>query len=185
MSHFLGIDLGSTTSKAVLIDGGGRVVGQGLTNTRSNYDVAAQVAKAEALADAHLSRLEAALVEGGVTGAGALATALRRAARVLASTERLAALTARCAALAKDTPAGGAQAEAGVRKLFGLIAQDADALFGPLATDRSRADNRRTPSPSRRARAPWRRGTTDSALRRRSPASSGRSTRTPARHRCP
>jgi len=138
MKHYLGIDLGSTTSKAVLIDPSGRVVGQGLTNTRSNYDVAAQVAKSEALSDAHLSRLEQALVEGGVTGAHELAARLRRGVRVLASTERLSALGDRCAALAREAPDGGEPAAAAVRRLFAQIASEGDALFGPLANDRSR-----------------------------------------------
>ncbi len=136
--HFLGIDLGSTTSKAVLIDAAGKVVGQGLTNTRSNYDVAADVAKAEALSDAKLSLLEAALVEGGVAGATELSRALRTAARVLGCTERLAALEHRCAALARAAPDGGERAEAAAKAIFRRIAGEADALFGPLAFDRSR-----------------------------------------------
>ncbi len=32
-----GVDLGSTTTKAVLMDEGGRIIGQGITNSRSNY----------------------------------------------------------------------------------------------------------------------------------------------------
>ncbi|MBK7859754.1 MAG: benzoyl-CoA reductase subunit A [Archangiaceae bacterium] len=136
--YFLGIDLGSTTSKAVLIDAAGKVVGQGLTNTRSNYDVAAQVAKAEALSDARLSRLEQALVDGGFAGAAQLATALRRTARILASIDRLEVLEARCAALARAAPDGGEQAADAVHRLFTRITGEAEAVFGPLATDRSR-----------------------------------------------
>lgn len=48
MKIFLGIDLGSTTSKAVIVDGDGHIIGRGLTNTRSNYEVAAQIARIEA-----------------------------------------------------------------------------------------------------------------------------------------
>src|SRR3990172_8916197 len=48
--HFyLGIDLGSTTSKAVILNDKEVMVGKGLTNTRSNYEVATQIAKLEAL----------------------------------------------------------------------------------------------------------------------------------------
>jgi benzoyl-CoA reductase subunit A len=45
----MGIDLGSTTTKAVVLNGAGEVIGRGITNTRSNYDVACQVVRQEAL----------------------------------------------------------------------------------------------------------------------------------------
>lgn len=48
MKVYLGIDLGSTTSKAVLINERGRIIGRGITNTRSNYEVAADIARMEA-----------------------------------------------------------------------------------------------------------------------------------------
>ena len=49
MRSFIGIDLGSTTTKAVLMDENGAVLGRGITNSRSNYDTACAVAKMEAL----------------------------------------------------------------------------------------------------------------------------------------
>ncbi len=49
MRLYLGVDLGSTTSKAVLVDDHERVIGRGSTNTRSNYDVAVEVARRDAL----------------------------------------------------------------------------------------------------------------------------------------
>ena len=49
MRCFIGIDLGSTTTKAVVIDEQRNVLGRGITNSRSNYDTAAAVAKQEAL----------------------------------------------------------------------------------------------------------------------------------------
>lgn len=57
MKVFLGIDLGSTTTKAVLVSHEGEIVGRGLTNTRANFETACSVAQAEAMADARLSRL--------------------------------------------------------------------------------------------------------------------------------
>ena len=58
LKTFVGIDLGSTTTKAVLLDDKGTVLGRGITNSRSNYDVACSVARSEALVDArsHLVR---------------------------------------------------------------------------------------------------------------------------------
>ena len=54
-----GIDLGSTTTKAVLFDEGGAIIGQGITNSRSDYGVACAVALEEARLGAALSRLSA------------------------------------------------------------------------------------------------------------------------------
>src|SRR4030042_1843558 len=48
MATFIRIDLGSTTTKSVLIDENLAVLGSGITNSRSNYDVAARVSKQEA-----------------------------------------------------------------------------------------------------------------------------------------
>ena len=47
--YYLGIDLGSTTSKAVIIDDDDQIIGRGITNTRANYKVAADIAKEEAI----------------------------------------------------------------------------------------------------------------------------------------
>ena len=49
MRCFIGIDLGSTTTKAVVMDEYGEALGHGITNSRSNYDTASRVAKLEAL----------------------------------------------------------------------------------------------------------------------------------------
>ena len=54
MKCFVGIDLGSTTTKAVVMDEAKNVLGRGITNSRSNYDTASRVAKQEAIVDARL-----------------------------------------------------------------------------------------------------------------------------------
>ncbi len=51
MKTFVGIDLGSTTTKAVLLDEDRKVIGRGITNSRSNYATAARVAGQEAYVD--------------------------------------------------------------------------------------------------------------------------------------
>ena len=58
MKCFIGIDLGSTTTKAVVMDEHRSVMGRGITNSRSNYDTAASVAKQEAFIDTRFTRLE-------------------------------------------------------------------------------------------------------------------------------
>jgi len=58
MKCVVGIDLGSTTTKAVLVDEQGKLVGRGITNSRASYDVACAVAREEALTAARFTLLE-------------------------------------------------------------------------------------------------------------------------------
>ena len=58
MKVYVGIDLGSTTTKAVILDKDLTVLGRGITNSRSNYDVACAVAKTEAFIDARFHLLK-------------------------------------------------------------------------------------------------------------------------------
>jgi len=55
---FIGIDLGSTTTKAVVLDGDGQVIGRGITNSRSNYDVAAHMVREEAFVRTRFTLVE-------------------------------------------------------------------------------------------------------------------------------
>ena len=61
MRCFIGIDLGSTTTKAVVVDEDRNVLGRGITNSRSNYDTAAAIAKQEALVNSRFYLLRQAL----------------------------------------------------------------------------------------------------------------------------
>ena len=58
MRVVVGIDLGSTTTKAILLDEQRRIVGKGITNSRSNYEVACAVAREEGLTTARFTMLE-------------------------------------------------------------------------------------------------------------------------------
>jgi benzoyl-CoA reductase subunit A len=53
----VGIDLGSTTTKAIVLDENGAILGRGITNSRSNYDLAAKVAREEAFITARFGLL--------------------------------------------------------------------------------------------------------------------------------
>jgi benzoyl-CoA reductase subunit A len=70
MSCVVGIDLGSTTTKAVILDDGGQMLGRGITNSRSNYELAAAVARTEAFINARFGliqqRAAGAMVESAV-----------------------------------------------------------------------------------------------------------------------
>ncbi len=61
MRCFIGVDLGSTTTKAVLMDEHFDVLGRGITNSRSNYDTATRVAKHEALINTRFTLFHRAL----------------------------------------------------------------------------------------------------------------------------
>ncbi|MCW8946408.1 MAG: benzoyl-CoA reductase subunit A [Sedimenticola sp.] len=61
MKCYIGIDLGSTTTKAVVMDEKGEVLGRGITNSRSNYDTASRVAKLEAFISTRLTLFHRAL----------------------------------------------------------------------------------------------------------------------------
>src|SRR3974390_2582498 len=61
MKTFVGIDLGSTTTKAVLLDEDRTVLGRGITNSRSNYATAARVAGQEANIDGQFTLFRRAL----------------------------------------------------------------------------------------------------------------------------
>lgn len=56
--YYLGVDLGSTTSKSVIINEQDEIIGRGITNTRANYSVAADIARDEAVYNARFSVLK-------------------------------------------------------------------------------------------------------------------------------
>jgi len=68
MKHWVGIDLGSTTTKAVVLDEEWQILGRGITNSRSNYAVACEVALAEALINARFALVARGLEAAGVAG---------------------------------------------------------------------------------------------------------------------
>jgi len=61
MKIYVGIDLGSTTTKAVVLDENAHVAGRGITNSRSNYDVACHIAREEAFVRARFTLTQSAL----------------------------------------------------------------------------------------------------------------------------
>jgi benzoyl-CoA reductase subunit A len=90
----VGIDLGSTTTKAIVLDEAGKVLGRGITNSRSDYDVACKVAREEAFIQTRLTLVRDALsADADVRERGAeLLPALERSFRLqqhLGQLERL------------------------------------------------------------------------------------------------
>jgi benzoyl-CoA reductase subunit A len=65
MKYCVGIDLGSTTTKAVMLGESGEVLGRGITNSRSNYKIACDVALGEAVIGARFALVSSALEASG------------------------------------------------------------------------------------------------------------------------
>jgi benzoyl-CoA reductase subunit A len=85
MKVVVGVDLGSTTTKAILLDEDNQIVGRGITNSRSNYEVACAVARDEALTSARFSML----TRGLETFRGPNAESIRRVGEHLQEAFRL------------------------------------------------------------------------------------------------
>jgi len=122
MKLYLGIDLGSTTSKAVLVDPDEHVVGRGITNTRSNYDVAVEVARRDAVTDARLALALRAVPPP-------LAPRVAEAFWVLQDRARLERLRATCRTVAGHVAGEGPRLAPAVDAILGRLTDEADQLF--------------------------------------------------------
>ncbi|HEX6200990.1 MAG TPA: BadF/BadG/BcrA/BcrD ATPase family protein [Thermoanaerobaculia bacterium] len=97
MRCVVGIDLGSTTTKALLLTEDGEVLGRGITNSRSSYDVACAVAREEALTAARFR-----LLERHLQGADDLCRRLKEAFRLELYLDQLGRLGEEIRALLDD-----------------------------------------------------------------------------------
>jgi benzoyl-CoA reductase subunit A len=137
---FIGIDLGSTTTKAVVMDDRLQVLGRGITNSRSNYDTAAAVAKQEALLAARFFLFKTELEKSGALNGGleVFIAQLERDFRLEQYLEQLADLEQVCARNVESAKFGDASAvAAALRTLFALLQEDAAPLFAPGARRKS------------------------------------------------
>ena len=141
MRCFIGIDLGSTTTKAVVIDEDQNILGRGITNSRSNYDTAATSAKQEALVNSRFFLFRQALgdtkaLNGSLDG---FLSQLERDFRAEQYMEQLADLEQTCqrslvtANFGKDAAAVG---EA-LKEVFRRLQAEAPSLFAPGAKRKS------------------------------------------------
>jgi benzoyl-CoA reductase subunit A len=141
MQCFIGIDLGSTTTKAVVLDENQEVLGRGITNSRSNYDVAAAIAKQEALIDTrfHLFRRTLSDVPGLSSHLEDFLAQLDRDFRLEKYLEDLEALRTTCLGNASEDRFGGntkALREA-LEELFQRMRAEAPELYEPGAKRKS------------------------------------------------
>jgi benzoyl-CoA reductase subunit A len=141
MKTFVGIDLGSTTTKAVLLDENRQVIGRGITNSRSNYSTAARVASQEARVDGRFTLFRRALagnsgLNGNVDG---FLSDLERAFRLEQFIEQLGDLEQTCLSHIKGERF--AKIEAGVgealAEVFARLRAEAPELYAPGAKRKS------------------------------------------------
>ena len=141
MKTFVGIDLGSTTTKAVLLDEDGQVLGRGITNSRSNYDTACRVAQQEALVDARftLFRRQFGSDQALSEEAEAFLDALEQNFRLEQFLEQLADLEETCTRLVQGERFAktGDGLKAALAEIFSRLRAEAPALYGPNATRKS------------------------------------------------
>ena len=141
MRCFIGIDLGSTTTKAVVIDEDRNVLGRGITNSRSNYDTAAAIAKQEALVNTHFHLFRNALARSGALN-GKLDDFLghlERDFRLEQFLEQLADLEATCRRNAEGARFGdnAAAVTSALIEVFKRLQTEAPELFAPGAKRKS------------------------------------------------
>ena len=136
MKTFIGIDLGSTTAKAVLLDENRTVIGRGITNSRSNYGTAARVAAGEARIDARFTLLRRSLASAaGEAGAARFLAALERAFRLEQFLEQLSDLEETCLGQLKSerfAATAGALSEV-LKAVFQRVREEAPELYAPGA----------------------------------------------------
>jgi benzoyl-CoA reductase subunit A len=136
MKLHVGIDLGSTTTKAVILGDGGAILGRGITNSRSNYKVACDVALGEAMISARFALIEGACARGG----GKLAEdTLLRFELLFRKHQFLTQLEALAGVIRGYIPQGDRWELPGivVGQIFQSMEREADDVFRPGVTRKS------------------------------------------------
>ena len=141
MRCFIGIDLGSTTTKAVVVDENQNILGRGITNSRSNYDTAAAIAKQEALVNSRFFLFRQALgdtkaLNGSLDG---FLAQLERDFRAEQYMEQLADLEQTCRRSLSTANFGADAAAVGeaLQEVFKRLKNEAPSLFAPGAKRKS------------------------------------------------
>jgi benzoyl-CoA reductase subunit A len=141
MRCFIGIDLGSTTTKAVVIDENQQILGRGITNSRSNYDTAATIAKQEALLNGRFHLFRRALGDTGALNGGldSFIGQLERDFRAEQYLEQLADLETTCQRNLETAKFGDATApvRTALDEVFRRLQAEAHLLFTPGAKRKS------------------------------------------------
>jgi benzoyl-CoA reductase subunit A len=124
----VGVDLGSTTTKAVLLDEEGRILGRGITNSRSNYDLAVEVARTEAFVTARFELLHRRVAQSANPSVFDRLVRAFRMEQLVHQGRRLRALIDEDIA---TIPPAGLRSDAGraVAEIFRRFEEEEEALF--------------------------------------------------------
>ncbi len=134
---FVGTDLGSTTTKSVILDGNGDVLGRGITNSRSDYDRAAKVSRSEAFITARFNLLKRKVEqEAGAELLQRLLDAFRLE-QTLAQLDRLHKLVSGAIAFAVPGHLAAAANEAVDTIVARILQIELDRFADPASTKRS------------------------------------------------
>ncbi len=139
MRYTVGIDLGSTTTKAVVLGEDGHVLGRGITNSRSNYDAACQVALGEALINTRFALVAGELAAGGVaeTERAALVGALERSFRAEQYRAQLAVLDRELRRCLRRSLMRPPALDAALDRILAAMAAEVTALYAAGARRKS------------------------------------------------
>ena len=141
MKTFIGIDLGSTTTKAIVLDADQTLLGRGITNSRSNYQIAAEIAKQEAFLDArfYLLRNQLKEVPGLRNQLDEFLSNFEQDFRLEQYLDQLGGLSRACMESADDQRLGkaGSETRAMLKRVFDQLQDDASKLFEPGSSRRS------------------------------------------------
>jgi benzoyl-CoA reductase subunit A len=141
MKCFVGIDLGSTTTKAVVLDEVGAVLGRGITNSRSNYELACEIARNEAFNAVRLTLCARLLPDTGL-GEEERRRVLETIERAFRLTQHRSLVQALGAEMLKEAEEvrryfGGAPLDRAIEQAIGEMDREAEDLFKPGAPRRS------------------------------------------------
>ncbi|MCP5009993.1 MAG: benzoyl-CoA reductase subunit A, partial [Aestuariibacter sp.] len=135
MKTFVGIDLGSTTTKAVLMDETEQVIGRGITNSRSNYATAVKVVTQEAAIDARFTLFRREVGDSGDNSEQAeeFFGSLERAFRLEQFLEQLSDLEQTCIEQVKGERFAkvGSGVKQALVETFRQLRDEAAAMFAP------------------------------------------------------
>lgn len=141
MKTFVGIDLGSTTTKAVMMDENEQILGRGITNSRSNYETACSVATEEAKIDARFTLFRR---EFGAAGklddqVEEFLGALERSFRLEQFLEQLTDLEETCTRLVRGERFEkiGDGVKAALVEVFRRLREEAPGMYAPGADRKS------------------------------------------------
>lgn len=134
MKYSVGIDLGSTTTKAVVLGDEGQTLGRGITNSRSNYGVACEVALVEALIAARFGLVEneVAKFEQDPERRGLWLTRLQENLRL---EQYLGQLESLCSILEREAESTGF--ETTVAEIADALRSEAPSLYAPGTSRKS------------------------------------------------